>query len=48
MAKLYWRVKKNGKWTWVSAGSILEYHTDEYDTTVIMKNDGYIPTDVEV
>ena len=19
MAKLYWRVKKNGKWTWVAA-----------------------------
>jgi hypothetical protein len=22
MAKLYWRVKKNGKWTWVAAKQV--------------------------
>ena len=24
MAKLYWRIKKNGKWTWVPANVITE------------------------
>jgi hypothetical protein len=24
MAKLYWRVKKNGKWTWVAAVSVYD------------------------
>ena len=43
MAKLYWRVKVDGKWTWKSAGTILEYHRDKHDTTVIMSNDGYNP-----
>ena len=41
--KLYWRVKRNGKWTWKPAGKIKEYHRDEHDTTVIMSNDGYNP-----
>jgi len=26
MAKLYWRVKKNGKWTWRSA-TVIDEHT---------------------
>jgi hypothetical protein len=26
MAKLYWRVKRNGKWTWRSAGKLIECH----------------------
>ena len=27
MAKLYWRVKKNGKWTWIAAKVVdLSYH----------------------
>ncbi|AXH77303.1 MAG: hypothetical protein [Circoviridae sp.] len=27
MAKLYWRIKKNGKWTWVAA--IYDLHVDQ-------------------
>ena len=36
--KLYWRIKKNGKWTWKSAGKILEMYTDEHDTCIILEN----------
>ena len=25
MAKLYWRIKKDGKWTWTPANYILHY-----------------------
>jgi len=32
MAKLYWRIKKNGRWTWVAA--------DEGNT---MDDDGWLP-----
>ncbi len=28
---LYWRVKKNGKWTWVRA--IYDLHEDRFDIT---------------
>ena len=47
MAKLYWRVKKKGKWTWRPAGKLLEYHQDEHDITLIMSNDGYDPEEEE-
>ena len=47
MAKLYWRVKKNGKWTWLSAGKLLEFHLDDYDVTVILDKSGYVPEDQE-
>jgi hypothetical protein len=47
MAKLYWRVKKDGKWTWKSAGTLVEYHCDKIDTTVILANDGYTPGEEE-
>jgi hypothetical protein len=47
MAKLYWRVKRNGKWTWKSAGTLLEYHRDKHDTNVILANDGYNPEEEE-
>lgn len=26
MAKLYWRIKKNGKWTWRSAITVDNYY----------------------
>ncbi len=29
MAKLYWRIKKNGKWTWVPA--VYDLHVDRVD-----------------
>lgn len=29
MAKLYWRIKKNGKWTWVAA--IYDMIADRYE-----------------
>ena len=35
--KLYWRVKRNGKWTWRSAGKVLECHEDEDDITIILE-----------
>ncbi len=28
MAKLYWRVKRNGKWTWTPA--VYDLHKDRY------------------
>ncbi len=31
MAKLYWRVKKNGKWTWVAATADNTGLMGEYD-----------------
>jgi len=33
MAKLYWRVKKNGKWTWVAAtnANTQFYEDDDID-----------------
>jgi len=34
MAKLYWRVKRNGKWTWVAA---------TYKNTDIIQDPEYIP-----
>jgi hypothetical protein len=29
MAKLYWRIKKNGKWTWTPA--VYDMQQDRYD-----------------
>lgn len=26
MAKLYWRIKKNGKWTWTAAEIVSDNH----------------------
>jgi len=33
MAKLYWRVKKNGKWTW-KAASVVDTGCCEYMTVI--------------
>jgi hypothetical protein len=35
MAKLYWRIKKNGKWTWKPAKYICAKHRfiDQLETT---------------
>jgi hypothetical protein len=30
MAKLYWRVKRDGKWTWVAALVSYDYMDDTY------------------
>lgn len=30
MAKLYWRVKLNGKWTWRSAKVVSDNYADHY------------------
>ncbi len=38
---LYWRVKKNGKWTWVRAEVIVD---DPYGSPVVAR---LIPEDVE-
>lgn len=37
MAKLYWRVKKNGKWTWVAASVVHEEWTAD-ELTVYIDN----------
>ena len=31
MAKLYWRIKRDGKWTWVAATSTNTIGMNEYD-----------------
>jgi hypothetical protein len=31
MAKLYWRIKKNGKWTWVAATLDNTHGIEGYD-----------------
>ena len=49
MAKLYWRVKKNGRWTFVSAGVICELSESDWieggEVTVILN--GRLPEGVE-
>ena len=37
MAKLYWRVKKNGKWTWTPA----EVHSQDASIAVVLKETVY-------
>ena len=34
MAKLYWRIKKNGKWTWKSA-TVTGWTTDGYGGHIV-------------
>ena len=50
MAKLYWRIKKNGKWTFVSAGYILELHESDWveggEVTIILN--GKLPKEAKV
>ena len=43
MAKLYWRVKLNGKWNWRNAGTILDVHLDKTSIKMIVARDGYRP-----
>ncbi len=38
MAKLYWRVKRDGKWTWRPAQTY-ELDTGEHSVTVVMEED---------
>jgi len=45
MAKLYWRVKKNGKWTWRPA-TVIDEHTP-YLTVVEHDIDVCIPEEEE-
>jgi len=45
MAKLYWRVKLNGKWTWRSA-TVIDEHTP-YLTVVEYDIDVCIPEEEE-
>ena len=43
MAKLYWRVKLDGKWNWKSAGTILDVQKDKHIIKMIVATDGYYP-----
>lgn len=38
MAKLYWRIKKNGKWTWQAAMIMVSHLNDDEDGSPVYKS----------
>ena len=47
--KLYWRTKKNGKWTWIAVDSLCDLHVDEQFGGIqnCVGNPDYYPSDNE-
>ena len=43
MAKLYWRIKRNGKWTWIACSEqFLEHITDVLEKYGIPRDEDFV------